>query len=154
MDAATGWTVIDTNVFVIDLRYKRDRHFATNRAFLDRIARAGSGVTTIFNLLEVCGILSFNLNAQQLRELFVYFPQQYQVRVLPAHEFEVPLPALSPEDLFVFLVQRASFGDGLIMAAITRHIPDAVRFVSWDAKHFRDRLPIPVLTPQQFLRTR
>jgi len=72
VDATTGLTVIDTTVFIIDLRYKRDRHFATNRAFLERIARTRGGATTLFNLLEVCGILSFNLNEKQLQELFSY----------------------------------------------------------------------------------
>ncbi len=53
MDAEAGLTVIDTNVFVIDLRYKRDRNFSVNRAFLERVAHGGNGVTSIFNLLEV-----------------------------------------------------------------------------------------------------
>ena len=74
MDATTSLTVIDTTVFIIDLRYKRDRYFAANRAFLDWIAQARNGATTLFNLLEVGGILSFNLNEKQLQELFSYFP--------------------------------------------------------------------------------
>jgi len=53
VDAEAGLTVIDTNVFVIDLRYKRDRNFSVNRAFLERVAHGGNGVTSIFNLLEV-----------------------------------------------------------------------------------------------------
>jgi hypothetical protein len=59
--ATAGLTVIDTPVFVIDLRYRRDKNFAANRSFFDRIAQDQGGATTIFNLLEVCGILSFNL---------------------------------------------------------------------------------------------
>ena len=90
MVAAPGLTVIDTPGFVIDLRYKRDRHFPSNRAFLDRIAREGKAATTIFNLLEVCGIMSFNLNERQLKELFHYFPQHYNVDVLPHHALENP----------------------------------------------------------------
>ena len=52
-------------LFVIDLRYKRDRNFSVNRTFLERIAHNHTGVTTLFNLLEVCGILSFNLEEKQ-----------------------------------------------------------------------------------------
>jgi hypothetical protein len=37
--AAPGLTVIDTPIFVIDLRYRRDRKFFANRALLDRIAQ-------------------------------------------------------------------------------------------------------------------
>ncbi len=64
--------LIDTNVFVIDLRYRQDTHYRANRKFLDAIGEEGTGFTTIVNLLEICGILSFNLNDRQLRELWVY----------------------------------------------------------------------------------
>ena len=58
--------LVDTNIFLIDLRYKRDINYETNRAFLDCISEKGSGFTTIVNLLELCGILSFNLNEKRL----------------------------------------------------------------------------------------
>ncbi len=65
--------LVDTNVFVIDLRYKRDAHFNENRAFLDYIGRKKTGYTTVVNLLELCGILAFNLNEKQLLEVWLYF---------------------------------------------------------------------------------
>jgi len=146
-----GLTVIDTSVFIIDLRYKRDKNFVVNRAFLTQIAQERSGATTIFNLLEVCGILSFNLNERQLQELFFHFPQHYQVEVLPHLDFESLLPALKVGDLFEVISRKVSFGDALIMATIEKCLPGAVRFVSWNAQHFVDRLSIPSLTPKEFL---
>ena len=151
MDAATSVTVIDTTVFIIDLRYKRDRHFATNRAFLEWIARTRSGTTTLFNLLEVCGILSFNLNEKQLHELFSYFPQRYTVEVLPYATLQSPLPTLQVGDLFQVISGKTSFGDALIIAAVEKYIPRATHFVSWNARHFAGRLSIPSLTPKEFL---
>jgi hypothetical protein len=148
---AAGLTVIDTPVFVIDLRYKRDRNFAANRSFLDRIAEERGGVTTIFNLLEVCGILSFNLTEKQLRELFHYFPQHYGLEVLPHSTFESPLPALKTGDLFEIISLKTGLGDALIIGAIEKHIPGVARFVSWNAQHFRSHLSIPTLTPKEFL---
>ena len=44
-----GPYLIDTNVFVIDLRYPRDRNFGVNRRFLDAIKRERCGVTTTIN---------------------------------------------------------------------------------------------------------
>jgi hypothetical protein len=149
--ATPGLTVIDTPVFVIDLRYKRDRHFSANRAFLDRVAKEGHAATTIFNLLEVCGILSFNLNDEQLREMLHYFPQHYNVDVLPHSTLESPLPALKTGDLFDVISRKTSFGDALIISAVERHIPGTAGFVSWDARHFKGRLSIPALTPREFL---
>ena len=59
-----GPFLIDTNVFVIDRRYRRDRNYAVNRRFLDGVKRDRNGFTTTINLLELCGILSFNLEDQ------------------------------------------------------------------------------------------
>jgi hypothetical protein len=149
--ATPGLTVIDTPVFVIDLRYKRDRHFPANRAFLDHIAKEGRAATTIFNLLEVCGILSFNLKDEQLKEMFHYFPQHYNIDVLPHSTLESPLPFLKTGDLFDIIARKTSFGDALIIAAVERDIPGAGCFVSWNARHFRGRLKVPALTPREFL---
>lgn len=146
-----GLTVIDTSVFMIDLRYKRDKNFSVNRACLDKIAQERSGATTVFNVLEVCGVLSFNLNEKQLQELFFYFSQRYQVEVFPHPDLEGVLPSLKVGDLFEIILKKVGFGDALIVAAIEKYVPGAVRFVSWNAQHFVDRLSIPSLTPKEFL---
>ena len=148
-----GLIVIDTSVFVIDLRYKRDKEFPVNRAFLDRAAQSGSAATTIFNLLEVCGILSFNLNEQQLRELFHYFIQHYNVEVLPHASLESSLPAFTAGDLFNTILKKVSFGDALIAAAMEKYVRGAECFVSWNAHHFKGKLSAPSLTPRQFLKS-
>lgn len=49
---------IDSDVFLIDLRYPRDERFAKNRIFLERLQASERGATAIFNLLEICGVLS------------------------------------------------------------------------------------------------
>lgn len=151
MVAAPGLIVIDTPIFVIDLRYRRDRYFAMNRSFLSRISEEGKGATTIFNLLEVCGILSFNLGERELKELFHYFAEHYKIEVLPHGSFESALPVLKTEDVFGIITRKMGFGDALIVAAIEKSIPQAGQFVSWNARHFRGRLAIPVLTPREFL---
>lgn len=151
MVAAPGLIVIDTPVFVIDLRYPRDRHFASNRSFLNKIAKEGRAATTIFNLLEVCGIMSFNLNEKQLKELFHYFPQHYNVEVLPHCTLENPLPFLKTEDVLSAIAKKASFGDALIVSTVEKHLPGTGHFVSWNAQHFRGRISVPPLTPREFL---
>ena len=151
MDTQNELTVVDTPSFIIDLRYQRDAHFTINRAFLDHVAQTGTGAITTFTLLEVCGILSFNLNNTQLRELFAYFPQRYSVEVLPHATLQSPLPAVQTGDLFDIMLRKASFGDALIVAAVERHLPRAARFVSWNARHFVGRLSLPVQTPEEFM---
>ncbi len=151
MDQKTKLIVVDTDVFIRDLRYSRDRESTINRRFLDAIRTHGNAATTIVNLLEICGILSFNLSSVQLKELFFYFPRRYQVNVLPLHSLEETLPDIGIGDLFERIGTKLSFGDALIAAVVEKFIPGADVFVSWNAKHFQ-QMHIPSLTPAQFLK--
>ncbi len=144
--------LVDTNVFVIDLRYKRDANYEINRAFLDRIAERRNGFTTVVNLLELCGILSFNLNEQQLIELWVYFQDRYAVAVLPVPSFETNFPAIEIHEVFDLMKSRASLGDALMISAAKKHLPFVSTMVSWDDIRFKIIFPGTVLTPEKYLK--
>ena len=103
MDAKQDLVLIDTNIFVIDLRYKRDFYYKINRAFLAYITKKRIGFTSIINLLELCGILSFNLNEKQLTELWFYFQDRYQVTVLPVPDLETDFPSIGIRQIFDLL---------------------------------------------------
>lgn len=150
MDQKTALIVVDTDIFIRDLRYSRNRESKTNRRFLETIRKQGNAATTIVNLLEICGILSFNLSPAQLKELFFYFPRRYQVDVLPVHSLDEPLPEIGIGNLFERIGVKLSFGDALVASVIEKFIPGADVFVSWNAKHFQ-QIHIPSLTPAQFL---
>lgn len=147
-----GLVVLDSNLFIIDLRYPRDRHYRLNRAFLTRLPTLAPAATTLINLLEVCGILSFNLTAQQVWELYHYLPERYQVTVLPPPTLPVALPGLPVEHLLTLMAKKLSFGDALVLATIEAWIPQAACFISWDAQHFRGKTSLPVMTPPEFLK--
>jgi predicted nucleic acid-binding protein len=143
--------VIDSNVFVIDLRYHRDPLYRINRRFLDRIAEEGSGATTLINLLELAGILSFNLNDRQVMDLLSLFPGRYGVAVLPPIDLESSLPSLSLGGIVRRIAARCAFGDALVLEAAERYAPPRSRFVTWDAGHFDGRTTLRVMTPKQAL---
>ena len=151
MDPKAALIVVDTDIFVRDLRYFRDSNYKINKRFLDHIGKEGSGATTIVNLLEVCGLLSFNLTPAQLKELFFYFPKRYQLEVLPVHTLEGSLPDLEIRNLSEKIGKKMSFVDALVAAIVEKFIPGADLFVSWNARHFKN-LQIPVLTPAQFFK--
>jgi predicted nucleic acid-binding protein len=142
--------LIDSDVFLIDLRYPRDRRAGQNRAFLDRIGRSGNGATTVINLLEVTGILSFNLNPQQVAEFYTHFPRRYQIRVVPAHDPRQRLSALRVSEVLQEVQTKMAFGDALIAALVRQLSPEVEAFVTWNDQHFRGRLMPPVLTPATF----
>ena len=139
--------LVDSDVFLIDLRYPRDRRFGDNRAFLDRLAISGQGATTIYNLLEVCGVLSFNLNRQQLRELYAHFARRFHIRVVPNAELRQRLPAFRVGDLLSIVERRVSFGDALVFALLEAQTAEETTFVTWNARHFRGRTEVDVREP-------
>lgn len=146
-----GLVVLDSNLFIIDLRYPRDRQYRLNRTFLARLPALAPAATTLVNLLEVCGILSFNLTAQQVWELYHYLPERYQVTVLPPPTLPLALPALPVEQLLTFMAKKLSFGDALVLATIEAFFPQAACFVSWDARHFRGKTTLQIMTPKEYL---
>ena len=151
MDAKQGLILFDTNVFVIDLRYKRDVSRRSNRTFLDYIGERRTGFATIANLLELCGILSFNLNKKQLTESWFYFQDKYHVTVLPSPNLETNFPNIGIKGIFDLLKNRNSLGDALVAVVAQKHLPFISTMVTWDKVHFEHILPGTVLTPDELL---
>ena len=141
---------VDSNVFIIDLRYPRDRLQRVNKRFLRRVAERGDGATTLVNLLEVAGVLSFNLNRAQLRELIVHFPTRFGVRVLPS--LGEGLGGAAADRLISIIERRCSLGDALVIEQLESLAPPGSSFVTWDTRHFDGKLSLPVLDPRAFLR--
>jgi len=145
--------IIDSNVFVIDLRYQNDKNFEANSRFLKLVYSKGSGVTSLINLLEITGILSFNLNERQLSEFYRYFSQRYNTDVIPSLSPDSHLPEIEIRRLLDIMAKKASFGDALVIASIEAYIPHASYFVTWDKEHFKGKLDAKVLTPAEFLKS-
>jgi predicted nucleic acid-binding protein len=143
--------LIDTNVFVIDLRYKRDPIYEKNLEFLDLVARTKTGFTTTLNLLELCGILSFNLNEKQLIELWMYFQDRYKVSVIPVDSIEAAFPTAAIKDIFDLIKQSMSFGDALMVALAKEHLAFISTLITWNKEHFKSKFPGTVLSPEEFL---
>ena len=143
--------LIDTNIFVIDLRYKRDANFKLNKSFLSFVAQSGSGFTTIVNLLELCGILSFNLNQDQLLDLWTYFQDRYKITVLPEPNLQNDFPNIEISRLFGILRKKTSFGDALTISVADKYLSFVSTMVTWDNDHFKDKFAGVVLTPNAFL---
>lgn len=141
---------LDSDIFVRDLRYKRDVHFEANQKLIEKIAAGEiSAVTSIFNVLEVCGVLSFNLSMEQLTDLYLGFPGRYHIKIL------VPFDAGGRIDYDIFSLfeqirKRQSLGDAetaFVVQRFSRHLDS---FVSWNARHFEGKIPIPAKTPESF----
>jgi predicted nucleic acid-binding protein len=142
---------IDTNIFVIDLRYKRDTNYKVNQAFLSAVAQNGNGFTTLVNLFELCGILSFNLNRDQLLDLWTYFYDRYKITILPEPDLQSVFPDLEISRLFDILSKKSSFGDTLMMAVAEKYLSFVSTLVTWNNEHFNEKYTGKALTPEEYM---
>jgi len=143
--------VIDSDVFLIDLRYPRDARYAANADFL-RLHGEPRG-TTIFNLLEVCGVLSFNLSDRALLTLHEELDRRYSLTILGP-----PVEQVSARDFLTQLTDgvmrkirtKMSSGDAQVLWTAEAHA-EVTSFVSWNAAHFRGKTRLTCLTPAEWL---
>ena len=142
---------IDTDVFVMDLRYKSDKNFSSNQQFLDCLKKKKfKAVTSVFNVLEIFGIVSFNLSDAELLRLYEEFPKQYGVKFLfPADRTGELKYDFSR--IFRNIQKKQSLGDAQVAYVVEQFQNMVSTFVSWNAKHFAGKLPVPVMTPKEFL---
>ncbi len=97
---------IDTDVFVIDLRYHRDPKYPENSRFLQVIAENAKATTSCYNVLETCGILAFNLNRKQLYELYHYMPRKYNLHKVAPLKSGEKLPSLRISALMDVIAEK------------------------------------------------
>jgi len=140
---------IDTDIFVIDKLFPNDDRYEVNKAFLNK---AEEKFTSIFNLLELLGIASFNLNEVELTKLFKGFGEVYGLGILypstafiSVNEFVETLF----ERVFQKIKRKMSFQDALILSVAEEH--HCSKFITWNVKHFIDRTYLSVQTPKEFL---
>ena len=100
------------------------------------------------------GILSFNLNHEQLNDFWVHFPRKYSVSVLPTQDFGAQCPLVEQKRVFDFIGKRTSFGDALMVATAERYLPFVSTLVTWDKEHLQEVFQGAVLTPKDYLTSR
>ncbi|MFQ6123911.1 MAG: type II toxin-antitoxin system VapC family toxin [Candidatus Heimdallarchaeota archaeon] len=144
---------LDTDIFVIDRFFPDDERGKTNHDFLDLAAKTNAG-TSIFNVLEIVGIASFNLNRDELTSLFTMFAASYKLQVLyPSTTFMTPEDFLAYliESIFKKICKQMHFPDALILNVAEQN--NCSNFITWNKKHFINRTGIEVQTPEEYLQT-
>lgn len=111
-------------------------------------------MTSVLNLLELCGILSFNLSPVALHALYVHFAQRYRMTLVPGGGYDTRLPAPAVRDVLAKMEKRMALKDAEIALAVEEHAANLSAFVSWNAKHFEGKLSVPTLTPREWLHRR
>jgi len=146
--------VIDTDIFLIELAFDRDTRFPTNSQFLYSVRTAGPAIT-IFNLMELLGSLSHHAPTGQLGNWRAWLEHPYRLTVLwpepkglEARQYFEAI--IYKEPLNRMQTHRIAFGDAL-MLNLAERTQEVHAIVTWNARHFRDKTSLPVMTPAEYL---
>lgn len=140
--------LLDTNIFVIDRFFPRDERYGQNRVFLDTLGRLEAAFP-LLSLLELCGIASYNLSAEELETWLNDFGSVYRIRVLDPFDLReskaVEWLGGFISSMAHLIARKMRFGDAVILREAEGYRAEAI--VTWNPKDFEDRTKIPVYRP-------
>lgn len=147
--------LIDSDVLLLAFMFRRDERQAENAVFLER-ARETRIAITVYNLMEILGKLSFNLSPARLDDWQSWLVDAYRLVVIwPQTRAGQDAESFFRNQIFdrpfaKLRSHRMSFMDALILDLAER-TPDIQYFVTWNARHFKDKSSLPVATPSEYL---
>ena len=147
--------VIDSDVLLLAFAYPNDDRQKANQKFLE-VVQTAQPATTIYNVMETLGQLSYNLSAEQLDgwqdwlanacNLTIIWDTDSKEKVDPETWREI----IYERPFQKMQTVRMAFMDALILST-AEHTPDVEYFVTWNAKHFKGKTSLTVLTPEEYL---
>jgi predicted nucleic acid-binding protein len=147
--------IVDTDVLLLAYAFPRDERQQANRAFLERV-RSDYPATTIYNLMELLGQLSFNITAERLSQWKSWLVDAHQLAIIwPVNPDETNDASSFRQEIYDrplarMQANRTAFMDALIVGLAER-TPTVERLVTWNARHFQSKTWLEVLTPEAYL---
>jgi len=139
---------IDTDVFVIDKLFPEDQRYIANKDFLNLKEER---CTSIYNVLELCGLASFSLSTVELRSLFINFHRHYDLKIAYPKITYLSLEEMlgsSVSKVFEKICMKMNYLDAQILLIAEEY--DCSAFVTWNKRHFEGRTHIPIYTPKEY----
>lgn len=144
--------LLDADILLLDIRYPRDARFGINERLLKTLQEQGlARAITLYTLLEVVGILSFNLPSAQIPRIYTLLPGRYNLLVVPALGVSQEVPAFALSAILTLMEKKMALGDAFQALYIQQFAPQATCVLSWNARHFHQKLSVPALTPEEWL---
>jgi hypothetical protein len=141
---------VDTDIFVVDKLFQGDERFGVNREFLNLREKKS---TSIYNVLELCGLASFSLSAPDLMTLFTNFHKLYDLTVLYpkiVHPSPEEMLRYTISKIFEKICLKMNYPDAQILLIAEGY--DCSYIVTWNKRHFEGRTYIPIRTPEEYLK--
>ena len=144
--------LLDSNIFIVDRFFPRDSLYPQNRAFIEKLASIDAAVSS-FTVLEICGVASFRLSADELADWLFGFGAIYPAYILDVHGLKgnegEAWWSTFVEEVAANIAKKMTFGDALLLREAENYQVEAI--VTWNTKDFVRRTRLNILTPTAFL---
>lgn len=148
--------LVDTDVLLIEFRYQRDARFAANSSFLSKVKEEEPCIT-VYNLMEFLGQMSFNIPSEKLRDWDRWLEDEYSLLVVWPEGGDLDANGVLRTEIYdrpfskmLDTANGIAFNDALILDLAERTVGiDTV--VTWNARHFRNKTALTVMTPEEYV---
>jgi predicted nucleic acid-binding protein len=146
--------LLDSNIFILDRFFPGDSLYSQNKAFIEKLASIDASISS-FTLLEICGVASFRLSADELSSWLFGFGAVYPVSILDLHGLRThdgeAWWSIFVAEVAANIAKKMTFGDAVLLREGENYNVEAI--VTWNTKDFSRRTRLSVHTPSSFLRS-
>ncbi|PKO20529.1 MAG: hypothetical protein CVU38_19665 [Chloroflexi bacterium HGW-Chloroflexi-1] len=143
---------IDSDVLAVHHIFTGDTRYSENARFMERSVQHERGVT-IYNLLELCGIVASAGRVAEAKTLFQRYLTAADMQVLyPAIHLEslADYWASHNEELMKRIERGMRLGDAVVLWVAESVNCNAV--VTWNKRHFEGKTSLQLYTPTEWLK--
>lgn len=142
---------IDTDVFIRDLLNPNDDMASMSREFIDKTSNIAR-CTTIFNILEICGVLS-TARKSDVNTIFSKFHQDTTLKIIYPN-FKEHIESYSffeniINNCLIYMNRQMGYKDSEILWLCEEADCDVL--ITWNKRHFNGKGEVKVQTPAEYL---
>jgi hypothetical protein len=121
--------LLDSNIFILDRFFPGDSLYSQNKAFVEKLESIDAAISS-FTLLEICGVASFRLSADELSAWLFGFSAIYPVAVIDLHGLRnndgEAWWSTFIEEVAANIAKKMTFGDAALLREGEKYNFDAI----------------------------
>lgn len=144
--------LLDADVILIDRKYFTDLRHPVNKAALARLLAERLPLGMVAHaVMEVVGVMSHGTPTADIAKIPDALRTIYGLSINPDPVTTPEYAGCTYAEILGQMATKMSLGDAVQALQIAKFVSSTATLITWNAKHFRGKLTIPVLTPEEWL---